>query len=378
MTKRDYYEVLGVERNASAEEIKQAFRQLARRYHPDVSTDPDAEEKFKEINEAYGILSDPQKRARYDRYGHAGVGEAAGTYQDYTVNFSDLFEELFGGAFGFGRGGGRRARMPRRGRDLQMSVTLRFEEAVFGVEKEIEFQRDETCSRCGGTGAEPGHPPTACQTCGGRGVVRQVRNTIFGQIMQESACPTCRGSGQIISHPCSTCQGRGLERRTVRKKVSIPAGVSDGMQIRLPGEGQPGLNGGPNGHLYLVVNVKPHEYFQRRDDDILLELNINVAQAALGAEVEVPTLDGSAHLRIPPGTQPGKVLTLHGKGVPNVRSGRRGDQHVVINVEVPRRLTAEQRALFEQLAASLGGEPTPRARNQGKSFWDRLNEFLGG
>lgn len=377
MAKRDYYEVLGVSRNASQDEIKQAFRRLARKYHPDVSQEPDAEERFKEINEAYGVLSDPEKRARYDRFGHSGLGDSAGGFRDYTVDFSDLFEELFG-AFGFGGmgGGARRTRMPRRGRDLQMAVSLTFEEAVFGTQKEITFEREETCSRCNGDGAEPGHPPATCQTCGGRGAVRQVRNTIFGQMVQETTCPSCNGTGRVVTHRCSTCGGSGLERRKVTKKVSIPAGVSDGMQIRLPGEGEPGLYGGPNGHLYLVVQVQPHEYFRRREDDILLELNINVAQAALGADVEVPTLDGPESLRIPPGTQPGKVLTLRGKGVPNVRSGRRGDQHVIINVEIPRHLTPEQRKLFESLAATLGETPTPQ--KQTKTFWDRLNEFFGG
>ncbi len=377
MTKRDYYEVLGVSRTASADEIKQAFRQLARRYHPDVSTEPDAEEKFKEINEAYGVLSDPEKRARYDRYGHAGVGDSASAYQDYTVDLSDLFEELFGG-FGFGRGAGRRARMPRRGRDLQISVTLTFAEAAVGVEKEISFQREEICSRCGGEGAEPGHPPSTCQTCGGRGAVRQVRNTIFGQVMQETTCPTCRGRGKIISTPCQVCHGRGVEQRTVHKKVRIPAGIEDGMQIRLPGEGQPGQHGGPNGHLYLKVRVKPHEYFQRRGDDLILELDINVAQAALGAEVEIPTLEGQEKLDIPAGVQPGQVLTLRGKGLPNVRSGRRGDLHVVLNVSIPRRLTAEQRELFTRLAATMGTTPKPRTHKSEKSIWDRLNEFFGG
>lgn len=377
MSERDYYEVLGVPRTASADDIKQAFRRLARQYHPDVSSDPDAEEKFKEINEAYGVLSDPEKRARYDRFGRAGLGNNTGGFHDYTTDFSDLFDELFGafGFGGFGRGtAGNRRRMPRRGRDLQMSITLTFEESVFGAEKEIVFERDEACSRCGGNGAEPGTTPETCATCGGRGVVRQVRNTIFGQMVQESPCPTCNGQGTVIKTPCSLCHGSGLERRQVSKKVSIPAGVDDGMQIRLPGEGQPGLYGGPNGHLYLVVHVKPHDFFQRREDDIILNLNINVTQAVLGADITIPTLGGEETLHIPAGTQPGKIFTLRGKGIPNVRTGRRGDQHVVVNVVIPGKLTAEQRDLFEKLSLTLGETPQP----QKKGFLDKLNEFLGG
>lgn len=375
MTQRDYYEILGVPRSASAEDLKSAFRRLARQYHPDVNKEPDAEERFKEINEAYAVLSDPEKRAAYDRYGHAGVRGPNGA-PDFSVDFNDfadIFSDLFGFG-GFGRTSTRSRHAPRRGADLQYRLELTFEEAVFGAEKEIEITRDEVCSQCGGSGAKPGTSPVRCSTCNGSGEVRQVRQTLLGAMVQVTTCPTCHGSGETINTPCPTCLGRGLERRTRRRVVSVPAGVDSGTQIRLAGEGQPGVNGGPNGNLYIAIEVKPHKFFRRRDYDILLDLNINVAQAALGAEVEVPTVDGPMRLKIPPGTQTGKVLVMKGMGVPKLRSAGRGDQLVVINVEVPTRLTAEQRELFERLATSLGTEAVPRE----KGFLDRLKEALGG
>ena len=377
MTNRDYYEILGVPRNASQEDIKSAFRKLARQYHPDVSKEPDAEEKFKEINEAYGVLSDPEKRRRYDQFGRAGLGDMGGVdMHDYTMDFSDLVEELFGSfGFGFGTSGGHSSRRPRRGRDLQISLTLKFEEAVFGTEKTIEVTRNEVCSTCRGSGAAPGTSPQRCQTCGGRGEVRQVRQTILGSMMQSGPCPTCGGRGEVIPSPCPTCRGTGLERRTVRKVVSIPAGVDNGTQIRLAGEGEPGTLGGPNGNLYIVLNVEPHKFFKRRGNDIVLDLGINVAQAALGAEIEVPTVDGKHEkLYIPAGTQPGKVFIIKGRGVPYLRKNGRGDQRVVINVEIPTHLTREQRELFEKLAATLGTGVKPKE----KGFLDWLNETFGG
>lgn len=369
----DYYDTLGVGRNASDDDIKAAFRKLARQYHPDVNKDAGAEEKFKEINEAYGVLSDREKRARYDRFGKEGLGNMGGGFHDYTVDFGDIFEELFG-QFGFSTGGRGSRRSPRRGRDLQMQVTLTFEEAVFGVEREIEFQREETCSRCNGSGAEPGTSPTRCSTCNGQGEVRQVRQTFLGQMVQTATCPTCNGRGETISSPCKTCRGGGLERRTVKKKVQIPAGVDHGTQIRLAGEGGPGVHGGPNGSLFIVLDVKPHKFFKRRENDIVLNLDINVAQAALGAEIEVPTLDGAEKLKIPAGTQPGKVFHMKGRGVPYLRRNGRGDQLVIVNVAVPTKLTKEQRELFQKLAESLGTTVKP----QEKGFLDWLNEALGG
>ena len=378
MSNRDYYEVLGVPKGASADDIKSAFRKLARQYHPDVSKEPDAEEKFKEINEAYGVLSDPQKRARYDQYGRQGLGDMGGVnMHDYTMDFNDLVEELFGsfGFGGFGGSGGSRARRPRRGRDLQVQVALTFEEAVFGVEKTIEVTRNETCGTCKGSGAEPGTTPQRCQTCGGRGEVRQVRQTIFGSMMQSGPCPTCSGRGEVISTPCHTCRGQGLERKTVKKVVPIPAGVDTGQQIRLAGEGEPGALGGPQGNLYLLVSVQAHKFFKRRENDLLLNLDINVAQAVLGADIEVPTVEGKPEkLRIPAGTQPGKVFPIKGRGVPYLRKSGRGDELVIINVDIPSKLTKEQKELFEKLAATLGTAVKPKE----KGFLDWLNEALGG
>lgn len=374
MTDRDYYEILGVSRNARPDELKSAFRRLARQYHPDVNDSPDAEEKFKELNEAYAVLSDEQRRAAYDRFGHAGVRGAGGA-TDFTVDFSD-FADIFGDLFGFGGFGrsSRRARnAPRRGADLRYRVDLDFEEAIFGIEKEIEIVRDEVCETCSGSGAEPGTSPVRCSNCNGSGEVRQSRQTIFGSMVQVTTCPTCGGQGETITSPCHTCRGRGLERKTRSKVLTIPAGVDNGTQIRLAGEGQPGMNGGPNGNLFVQINVRGHKFFRRRDNDILLDLNVNIAQATLGAEVEVPTVDGPALLKIPSGTQPGKVLKMRGKGVPRLRSNSRGDQLVIVNVEVPTRLSGEQRELFEKLAESLGSEVSPQERG----FLDWLREALG-
>jgi molecular chaperone DnaJ len=371
MAQKDYYELLGVGRNATPDELKSAFRTLARQYHPDVNKASDAEERFKELNEAYAVLSDVEKRAAYDRYGHAGLNGMGGMPDFSTMDFSDIFEELFG----FGMGGRSRSgsrNNPRRGADLSYSLSLGFEEAVFGVEKEIEITRDETCAACRGSGAEPGTTPQRCSTCEGRGEVRQVRQTFLGSMVQVTTCPTCNGQGTVITSPCKTCRGRGLERKSVKRNVSIPAGIDNGQQIRLAGEGQPGQYGGPNGNLYIEIQVKPHQYFRRKQDDLLLNLNVNIAQAALGAEVEIPTIDGKTKLTIPAGTQPGKVFTIKSKGVPHLRAGGRGDQMVVVNVEVPSRLSAEQRKLFEQLAQTLGSEVLP----QEKSFFDKLREIF--
>ncbi len=363
--KRDYYEILGIDRSATREDIRAAYRRLAKQYHPDVNSAEDAEDRFKEINEAYAVLSDDERRAAYDRYGHAGL---KGVPLDFDLG--DIFEELFG----FGSFGRRSRNAPRRGADLRYDVALSFEEMITGIDREIRFERLEVCSVCAGSGAEPGTSPVRCETCNGSGEVRQVRQTFLGSMVNVSTCPNCRGSGEIISSPCRNCQGRGHERQEVTRTIPIPAGVDDGIQIRISGEGEPGINGGPRGDLYVRVRVQPHRYFRRRQDDILLDLQINIAQATLGAEVSVPTVDGDHKLTIPPGTQPGKVIKLRGLGVPHLRRDGRGDQLVVVSVEVPRSLNEEQRQLFQSLAESLGTEVTIQERG----FLDRVRELLGG
>ncbi|MBX3006152.1 MAG: molecular chaperone DnaJ [Anaerolineales bacterium] len=371
--KRDYYEILGVPRNATAEELKSAFRRLARQYHPDVNKDPGAEEKFKELNEAYAVLSDDQKRGAYDRYGHAGMDGFGGMPDFSNIDLSDLFGEMFGFPFG----GGRRTRdrnAPARGADLQYNLTLDFEEAVFGVDKTIEFTRDETCHHCSGDGAEPGSKKHKCTTCGGAGEVRRARATLLGNMIQVTTCPDCRGSGELFDKACRVCNGSGLERVQVRREVKIPAGVDSGNQVRLNAEGQPGMNGGPAGDLYVALNVRNHKFFHRQENNILLDLDINIAQATLGAEVEVPTVDGPAMLNVPAGIQPGKVLRMRGKGVPHLRGGGRGDQMVMVNVAIPTKLSAEQRQLIEQLAATMGTEVQPRE----SGILDRLKDAFGG
>jgi molecular chaperone DnaJ len=372
MAKRDYYEVLGVPRDATPDQLKTAFRKLARQYHPDVSDDPDAEEKFKEINEAYAVLSDSDKRAAYDRFGHSGVNTQG--MPDYTnIDLSDILEGIFGFG-GFGMGSRRSRNAPRRGADLSARIELTFKEAAFGVEKDIEITRDEECHTCKGSGAKPGTNIATCSQCQGRGEVRQVHQTLLGSMVQVVTCPRCNGSGEIIETPCPTCNGRGLERKTVKKLVSIPAGVSNGVQIRLAGEGQPGQNGGPHGNFYLEIYVKPHKFFRRKGDDILLDLDINIAQAVLGDEIRIPTLNGDVDLRIPPGTQPGRIFRLRDRGISHLRGSGKGDQLVTVSVQVPTQLTGEQRELFEELAKTM--DPDIKIQNQ--SFFDKLREVFGG
>ena len=365
--KRDYYESLGVGRNASPDELKSAYRQLAKEYHPDVNGEPGAEDRFKEVNEAYAVLSDDERRAAYDRFGHAGL---KGMPTDFDFGFSDIFEEFFG----FGMGGRRRRNAPRRGADLRYDMKLEFEEAVFGVEKQIEFSRRDTCSRCKGSGAEPGTTPVRCPTCDGSGEVRQVRQSFLGSMVNVTACPNCGGRGETVSTPCQNCSGGGIEQLRVERTISIPPGVNDGTQIRVGGEGEPGPNQGPRGDLYVVVRVSNHRYYRRRNDDILLDLSINLAQAALGSEIDVPTLDGDEKLRIPAGTQPGRVFRMRGKGVPHLQRNGRGDQLIVISIDIPKSLTAEQHELFEQLSETLGSEVVP----QDRGFFDDLKDLISG
>lgn len=370
--KRDYYEILGVPKNASAEDIKSAFRKLARQYHPDVNHEPNAEEKFKEINEAFAVLGDPEKRAAYDRFGFAGVSGNGAQWDASTIDPFEIFEQFFG--FGGIGGSARRRNSPRRGEDIVTSLVLNFEEAFTGVDKDVAITREEVCQVCKGTGSEPGTSTKTCSTCGGHGEVRQVRNTFLGSMVQVATCPTCGGAGKVIEKPCHSCRGHGYETRTIHKIVPVPAGVDDGTQIRLAGEGQPGSNGGPRGNLYIKIAVRPHKYFRRKDNDILVDLSINISQAALGADIMVPTMQGETKLSIPAGTPSGKMFRIHSRGFPHLHSNASGDLLVVINVDIPKRVTKEQRELFEKLAETLDSEVHPQER----SFFDKLKEVLGG
>lgn len=375
--KRDYYETLGVPRDASQDDIKKAFRDLARKYHPDVNKAADAEEKFKEINEAYGILSDAEKRASYDRYGFSGVNtQGMPNYGD--MDLSDLFETLFGfggmGGFGSSSRARNQRNAPRRGADLGGRLRLSFEEAIFGVEKEVEVTRKERCSVCDGSGAEPGTQPVTCQTCNGSGEVRQVQQTFLGSMVQVATCPTCGGRGKMVENPCKNCRGSGLERKTRMLKVKIPAGVDNGNQIRMVGEGEPGTNGGPHGNYYLEIDIAPHKFFKRSGNDILLDLSINMAQAALGDEITVPTVDGDVKLRIPPGTQPGRIFKLKEKGAPVLNSNNRGNQMVTVNVAIPTSLTKEQEELLTTLGKTMGTD----INIQERSFFEKLKDTFSG
>ncbi len=376
--KRDYYEVLGVARGASKDEIKKAYRRLARQYHPDVSQESDAEAKFKEINEAYEILADEQKRGMYDRFGHAGLAGAGSGFGGFDFGgFRDpfeIFEEVFGSFGGFSGRTRRQTRSPRRGADLRYEMALEFEEAIFGAEREIEIPRQETCPTCSGNGVEPGSSPIRCPECNGTGEIR--RQTGF--FINIGTCPRCQGRGEIITNPCKECNGRGQVVKTRRLSVKVPAGVDNGTQIRLTGEGESGTNGGPPGNLYVVIRVKSHPYFRRQDDTVHLELAINITQAALGDEVEVPTLDGNEMMTIPAGTQTGDTIRLRGKGVPRLRrdgsNAGRGDQVVTIQVRTPTNLTSEQRHLLLELGKTLDREVVPQKE---KSFFDRIRDALG-
>ena len=376
---QDYYETLGVSRTADKAEIKSAFRKLAREYHPDVSKHDDAEARFKEINEAYEVLSDDEKRSRYDRFGVAGVqGNGFGGASAGVGGFEEIFEEFFSSFGGATRT--RQRRGPRPGSDRRVDVTISFEESVFGTEKEVEYDRLEVCETCGGNGAAQGTTPVRCTQCNGTGEIRQVQQTFLGPMVQVATCPRCNGTGETISTPCQTCKGNGRIRAKAVLTVTVPAGVREGLQIQIRSEGDMGDRGAPQGNLYVVVHVTDHEFFKRKDNDIILDININVAQAALGDKLNIPTVDGDVELGIPEGTQTGKVFRLRGKGIPRLRSdgsnSGRGDQLVYIQVEVPTKLNEEQRELFEKLAATLGSEVQPQ-RN-GKGFFDRVMDFFGG
>ena len=372
---RDYYEVLGVERSADEKELKRAYRKLAMELHPDRNQAPDAELKFKEITRAYEVLSDPEMKARYDRFGHAGVeGNSAGPqgfdgFQNFE-GFGDIFDAFFGG----NQRGGRRRRGPTRGADLRYNLRITFEEAVFGVEKDIEFQRLERCDRCTGKGAEPGTELTTCPECNGSGEIRRAQQSIFGQFVNVSPCGKCQGEGRVVNSPCTKCRGSGREKNVRHLSVKIPAGVDDGAQIRLSGEGEAGVHGGEQGNLYVVLGVTAHPKFERVEDHILFELPVNVAQASLGAKVSIPTLDGDMEFEVPEGTQSGEDFVLRGKGVPHLRGGGRGDMVVRVTAVIPESLTDEQRELLQSLAETMG---TPTLPKKGKGFFERLRDAVG-
>ncbi len=355
-SKRDYYEVLGVDRDATDEELRKAFRKLAFKYHPDHNRDDGAESKFKEVNEAYQVLSDSSKRSGYDRLGHDGSERAFGRGSD-TFGFGDIFDAFFGGATTATQ------QAPQRGGSLQYRATLTLEEAAFGSEREVELTRTENCSECHGTGSKPGTQPARCPNCDGAGQVRRVQSSIFGRFTNITSCPQCHGDGQIITEPCPHCRGSGREKKKRTVSVKIPAGVDNDNQMRLRGEGDAGTRGGPSGDLLVVISVKQHEYFDREGDNVLYELPVNFAQAALGAEVEVPTLEGDTSLKVPTGCQPGTVIRLKGRGIPHLNGRGRGDQLVTVDVVTPGSLNKEQRRLFEELADSLAGKKKKRGKN---------------
>ncbi len=365
---KDYYRILGVSRDATDEEIKKAYRRLALKYHPDRNPgNKEAEEKFKEINEAYSCLSDPRKRAQYDQFGtteaFAGAGAGAG-FGGFSTSFGDIFEDIFGDFFGAFTGQRRRPR-PERGADLRYDLSISLEEAVRGIEKEIKVPRWLSCEACGGTGAKPGHGPISCPNCHGTGHIRFQQ----GFFSVTKTCGRCGGSGHVITSPCSKCKGSGKIRRYRNVKVRVPAGVDTGTRLRMSGEGELGENGGPPGDLYIYIEVKPHKFFKREGLDLYCDVPVSFPQAALGAEIEVPTLDGPEKIRIPAGTHSGKEFRLRGKGVPRLNSHHRGDQIVRIYIDVPKKLTPRQKELLQEFAEISGNEIQ-------KSFFDKVKDFF--
>jgi molecular chaperone DnaJ len=348
--KRDYYEVLGIPRGASAEDIKKAFRKLAFEYHPDRNPNDGAADKFKEVNEAYEVLSDADKRAAYDRFGHASADNMFGRgFEGFDFGgFGDIFDAFFGGGTATQRQG------PRRGDDLRFNISVSFEEAALGCATEIDVSRTEVCATCHGKRARPGSKPERCPECGGTGQVRRVQRSIFGQFINTSPCNQCHGEGTIITEVCPDCRGAGTQKQKRHISVMVPAGVDDENVIRLSGEGDAGSRGGSAGNLYVAIKVRQHEYFTREGNNIVYEMPVNFAQAALGTEVEVPTLYGPTKVKVPSGSQTGRVFRLKDKGIPHLRGGGRGDQMVVLRVMTPESLSKEQRKLFEELAKSLG------------------------
>jgi molecular chaperone DnaJ len=379
VSKRDFYEVLGIEKNADDVDIKKAYRKLAKQYHPDVNqSDKTAEAKFKEINEAYEVLSDSQKRAQYDQYGHAGLdpngfGGAGAGFGDFDFGgIGDIFESFFGGAGGFGRSSKSRTG-PQKGTDLKYSMEIAFEEAAFGVEREISINRLEPCVTCGGSGSKPGTQASTCIHCNGAGQVQYKQSTPFGQFVNIKACDVCRGEGKVIANPCTACNGKGKVKKAVKINLNIPAGIDDGQTISLRGEGEPGVKGGPAGDLFVLIKVRQHLIFKRQGNDVICDMPITFVQAALGSELEVPTLDGKVRYSIPEGTQTGSVFRLKNKGIPSIRGNGRGDQYIKVEIEVPKKLNEKQKAILKEFSDISGDD----VHEQRRGFFDKMKDALG-
>jgi molecular chaperone DnaJ len=374
VTERDYYEVLEVTRTATDAEIKRSYRKLAQRWHPDVNKDSGADIRFKEVNEAYQVLSDPQRRQAYDMFGKAGVDGIGGDGGFGTAgfgNFGDIFDAFFGGS----AAGGVRHGRPPAGSDLRYDLRITFAEAVSGTEKEIEFPVLDRCPTCAGSGAKEGTSAITCPQCNGRGEVRSVRQTMLGQMVNVSACPRCHGEGRIVEQPCETCRGEGRVERKRKLRVAVPAGIDEGHQVRLSGEGEAGPRGGPAGSLYVAVHVIPHPELKREGTELYYELDVSIAQAALGTRLRIPTVEGDDEIEIKPGTQPGTELRLRGKGVPHLRrASSRGDLHVLVRVTVPSKLTKEERAALEAYATAAGEDVGPAGHG---GIIDRVRDALG-
>ena len=381
MADRDYYDILGVGRGVGEEDIRKAFRKKAMEFHPDRNKSAGAEDKFKEINEAYQVLSDSNKRAQYDRFGKAGVGANSGSGQPFDGfdgfgGFGDIFDSFFGSSSG-------RRRQSQRGSDLQHRVVLSFEESVFGAEREVDLTRLEDCGTCSGAGNDPGTPLETCNTCKGNGQVRRAQRSVFGQFTQVITCTGCQGRGSIVKTPCSNCRGGGKERMTRKIAVDIPAGVESGMQVRLTGEGDAGSEGGGTGNLYVYIDVQEHQYFDREGSDLTYILPVNIAEAALGAQKAVPTLDGNdEELKLPQGTQPGTEFRIKGKGVPHLHGNRRGDLRVTVDVRVPGSLDSRQQELLQELSKSFAAANETAQKGgyeeeDDKGIFDKIKEALG-
>lgn len=377
MSKRDYYEVLGVPRTATEDDIKKAYKKLAKKFHPDLNPDSKtAEENFKEVNEAYEILIDPNKRARYDQFGHAAAGNDFGGFggQGDFGGFGDIFDIFFGGGGGFG--GGSQGPSPQRGADLRLDLSISFEEAAFGVEKDVEIPRMENCDVCGGSGAEPGTKPQNCPVCGGSGKVRSTQATPFGQFQTVKTCHRCHGQGTIIEKACQHCKGSGRLRKQRKIHIKIPAGVDNDSRLRIAQEGEAGTLGGPPGDLYVYIKVMPHDIFQRQNDDVICEFPISFAQAALGCEVEVPTLDGKVKLIIPEGTQTGTSFRMRGRGITKLRGYGRGDQHVRVKLITPRKLTEEQKNILREFDSHMAA--CDQQEEKQKGFFNKVKDAFKG